>query len=167
MSRHFRSQVSATTEASSRRSNSPRQMSVAILSNGVAAMNMMLDTTKPCMTQSPQIRVVSHSFVCAPFHVLWCIDVKVLSRIQSCIAGSKSHRTSQVTFHELSQVFSRNLCIAEIVLRMRIFQVETLYMFPKQCFGHTYKVSALNSHYKCDFWHCIFSQDAFEELVKR
>ena len=34
------------------------------------------------------------------------------------------------------------------------------------CFGHKYNASAWNSHYKCDFWHCIFLQDYFGELEK-
>ena len=36
-----------------------------------------------------------------------------------------------------------------------------------QCFGHTYRVSAWNSHHKCDFWHCVVLQDYFGELAKR
>ena len=36
------------------------------------------------------------------------------------------------------------------------FQAETLFVYPKPYFGHTYKVSAWNSHQKCDYWHCIF-----------
>ena len=47
------------------------------------------------------------------------------------------------------------------------FQAETFFVCPKLCFGHTYKVSAWNSHHKCDYWHCIFSRDYFGELVKR
>ena len=39
-------------------------------------------------------------------------------------------------------------------------------MYPKPCFGHTYKVSAWNSHRKCDFWCCVFSRDYFGELGK-
>ena len=33
-------------------------------------------------------------------------------------------------------------------------------------FGHTYKVSAWNSHHKCVFWYCVFSWDYFGELPK-
>ena len=32
-------------------------------------------------------------------------------------------------------------------------------MCQKPCFGHTYKLSAWNSHHKCDYWHCIISRD--------
>ena len=42
---------------------------------------------------------------------------------------------------------SRNLCIAEIELLMKISS------------WNMYKVLAWNSHHKCDFWHCIFSRD--------
>ena len=34
-------------------------------------------------------------------------------------------------------------------------------------FGHTYKVSAWNSHHKCDFRHGLFSRYYFGELAKR
>ena len=73
------------------------------------------------------------------------------------------------TFRELAKIFSLSLCIAEVVLLMRIsrwnlweFQGETLYVCPKPCFGHTYKVSPWNSHHKYDFWHCVFSREKLE-----
>ena len=46
------------------------------------------------------------------------------------------------------------------------FQADTLYVCPKPCFGHTYKVSAWNSQRKSDFWHCVFSRDYFAELAQ-
>ena len=45
-------------------------------------------------------------------------------------------------------IFSQNLCIAEIVPLMRISNWN-LHMCPKQCFGHTYKISAWNYHHQC------------------
>ena len=30
-----------------------------------------------------------------------------------------------------------------------------------------HKISAWNSHRKCDFWHCVFSRDYFGELAKQ
>ena len=47
------------------------------------------------------------------------------------------------------------------------FQAQNLYLCSKPCFGQTYKVSAWNSHHKCDFWCCIFLRDDFGELTKR
>ena len=66
------------------------------------------------------------------------------------------HLLPRGVFRELSKMFTRNLCIAEIIL-MRIsswnfVRVQTLY---------TYKVSAWNSHHKCHFLYCIFSRDYF------
>ena len=69
-------------------------------------------------------------------------------------------------FHELLKIFSRNLNIIKIVFLWE-FQAKTLYVCPKPCFGHTYKVSAWNSRHKCYFWHCVFSRDYFGELAKR
>ena len=71
-----------------------------------------------------------------------------------------------VTFRELPKVFSRNLCLAEMVLLMRISSLNFVQVPKAMCFGHTYKVSAWNSHHKCDFWHCIFMQDYFGEVQK-
>ena len=38
---------------------------------------------------------------------------------------------------------------------------------PKAMLWHMCKVSAWNSHHKCDFWCCVFSRDYFGELLKR
>ena len=55
---------------------------------------------------------------------------------------------------------SLKICVLQKSYFLWEFQTETLYV----CFGHAYKVSAWNSHHKCDFWHCIFLQDYFGEL---
>ena len=60
---------------------------------------------------------------------------------------------------------SLKICVLQKSNFLWIFQAETLYVCPKHGFGHTYKLSAWNSHYKCDFWHCIFSRDYFRELA--
>ena len=71
------------------------------------------------------------------------------------------------SFGELSKIFSRNLYITYIVPHfVWEFEAEIVYV-PKSCCGHTYKVSTWNSDNKCDFWHSIFSQDYFGDLVKR
>ena len=77
-----------------------------------------------------------------------------------------SQRRTRGLFHELSKMFFQNLCIAEIILLVRNFQLELKFMHPKLCFRHTYRISAWNSHHKCDFWLCIFSRDYFGELPK-
>ena len=57
------------------------------------------------------------------------------------------------------QIFSRNMCTAEIVLLMRI-STWNCTSAQSHALGtrtqYTYKVSTWNSHNKCDFWHCIF-----------
>ena len=60
-----------------------------------------------------------------------------------------------LTSGEVSKIFSRNLCFAEIVFIMRILSWYFVCV-PKAGYGHTYKVTAWNSHYKCDFLHWIF-----------
>ena len=72
------------------------------------------------------------------------------------MAPSVAQGGVSLTFRELSKMFTRNLCIVEIIL-MRIsswnfVRVQTLY---------TYKVSAWISHHKCHFLYCIFSRDYF------
>ena len=44
---------------------------------------------------------------------------------------------------------------------------ETLYVCPKQGFGHTYKVSAWNSHHKYYLCNTQISREVFGELAKR
>ena len=56
-----------------------------------------------------------------------------------------------------SPKYSLEICILLKSFFLWEFQAETLYVCPKPCFGHTYKVSAWNSQHKCYFWHCIFS----------
>ena len=34
-----------------------------------------------------------------------------------------------------------------------------------QSHGHMYKVSALNSHHKCDFWHCVYLRNYLEKFT--
>ena len=69
-----------------------------------------------------------------------------------------------IKFRELSKMFSRKFVYCRNLTSYGNFK---LYMCPKHGFGHTYKVSAWNSHDKYDFWHCIFSRGYFEELEKR
>ena len=69
-----------------------------------------------------------------------------------------------IKFHELSKMFSRKFVYCRNLTSYGNFKP---YMCPKHGFGHTYKVSAWNSHDKYDFWHCIFSRGYFEELEKR
>ena len=66
-----------------------------------------------------------------------------LTSLQSCM---RKQRGVSLMFRKLSQKFSRNLCIAEIVLLVRNSSW-TLYLCPKHGFGHMYKVSAWNSHH--------------------
>ena len=47
------------------------------------------------------------------------------------------------------------------------FQSEKLYVCPKQGFGHTYKVSAWNSHHKYYLCNTQISRNFFGELAKR
>ena len=46
------------------------------------------------------------------------------------------------------------------------FQAENLHVCPMPYVGHTYRVSAWNSHNNWDFWHCIFLWHYFGELPK-
>ena len=66
-----------------------------------------------------------------------------------------------------SPKYSLKICILLKSYFWLEFQAETLYVCPKLCFGHRYKVSAWNSRQKCYFCHCIFSRDNVEELPKR
>ena len=63
-----------------------------------------------------------------------------------------------LTFCELSKIFLE-ICVLQKSYFLWEIQAENLYMCPKPCFGHTYKVSAWYSHNQCDFWHCVFSRD--------
>ena len=71
-----------------------------------------------------------------------------------------------LTFRELSKIFSRNLCIAKIVLRMRISSWNFVCVPKAMLWAHVQSFS-LKFYHKWDFWHCVFSQDFFEELAKR
>ena len=83
-----------------------------------------------------------------------------ITEMSSCVLAPVPGVVS-LTFRELSKIFSRNLCIAEIALLMRISSWNFIRV-PKAC-----KVSAWNSHNTCDYWHCKCSSDYFGELTKR
>ena len=80
---------------------------------------------------------------------------------------TKSQGVVSLTFRELSKKISRNLCITQIVLLMRISSWNFVRV---PCFWHTYNFSDWNSHHKCDFWCCLFFARIFwgarETLVK-
>ena len=86
-------------------------------------------------------------FMKAMVVVFWCWK-NILTIILDKICEINWPGGVSLTFCELSKLFSRNLWA---------FQAEAMYVCPPKA----YKVSAWNSHHKCDFWHCIFSRDYF------
>ena len=64
-------------------------------------------------------------------------------------------------FCKLFKAISRNLCIAEIKLLMKIPSRNFVHKPKVWLWAHAYKISAQNSHHKCYLWHCIFSWDYF------
>ena len=60
---------------------------------------------------------------------------------------------------ELAKIFLK-ICVLQKSYFLWEFQAETLYVCP--CFGHTYKVSAWNSHDKCYFWFVYFHEIILE-----
>ena len=70
------------------------------------------------------------------------------------------------TFRELSKIISLNTQYRKSHL-WREFRAETFYVCPKPCFGHTYKVSAWNSHKNDDLCNTQVSRKYHGELAKR
>ena len=97
---------------------------------------------------------------CQPFHSGLIVLKGDLTVTQWNLEGVS------LTFHELSKIFSRNVCIAKILHLMRISSWNFVCVPKSQCFGHTHKVFAWILHLKCDFWNCIFKRDYFKELMK-
>ena len=97
------------------------------------------------------------------------LRIKLFSCFQSCLLIRCNWMVLgcvSLMFRELSKIFSRNLFITKIIFFM-IISNWNLYVCPKPCFRHTYKISTWNSQHKCYFLHCIFSGDYFGELAKR
>ena len=76
---------------------------------------------------------------------------------------TKPQGVVSLTFRELSKILSRNLCIAEIVLVIRISSWNFVRV-PKAT-RTKFQLEILIT--KCDFWCCVFSRDYFGELAKR
>ena len=60
------------------------------------------------------------------------LDIKSLAEMAEC--WQIAQRVVSLTFRELPKIFSRNLCIAEMVLPMSISSL-TLYVCPKPALG--------------------------------
>ena len=111
---------------------------------------------------SPFSETTMTPFVYWRIYALPSLDWSKLFKYQSCMYTYLV--VVSLTFRQLSKIFFRNLCIAEIVLQFK-FQADTLYMGPKPCSGHMHKFSAWNSHHKCNFGYCIFYRDYFGEVA--
>ena len=86
-------------------------------------------------------------------------DKDLCRQIRAHWTHSQSHGVVSLMFCKLLKIFSWNLCIAGMLLLMRISSLN---------FVHVYKASAWNSHHKCFFWYCAIPQDYFgETLVKQ
>ena len=73
-----------------------------------------------------------------------CPQIKCSSTIKAISRNSAGGVS--LTFRELSKIFSRNFYLIKIAFLWE-FQAETVHVCPNPRFGHTYKVSALNSRY--------------------
>ena len=94
--------------------------------------------------------------------LLYCLGVLYLSQVTT------THLKIRGCFTNVSRALQNN--IAKIYsAKIQIYGENsklTLYVCPKPCFGHTYKVSAWNFHKKHDFCNTQISREYSEELAK-
>ena len=90
---------------------------------------------------------------------LFVISVRCVQWVLSWCADAESLGAVSLTFCKLSKIISRKYTMSEIIFMVRISSLNFLR-------GHTYKISAWNSHKKYDFWNPQISREYFGELAK-
>ena len=92
-----------------------------------------------------------------------CLSINVSRDLGPKVLGS--NETSGGCFTNVSRAL-QNILSKFVYYRNHTsyenFKLKLCTWAQKPCFGHTYKVSAWNSHHKCHFWHCIFREIILE-----
>ena len=83
----------------------------------------------------------------------------IASPLQALYRTISKSKTTRCSFTKVS--WAPKICVLQKSYLLWEFEVVTLVVCPKPCFGYMCKVSAWNYHHKCDFWHCVFSGDYF------